>query len=323
MTLEHVSGLIYAKFRTGPRNNSFIPVSGTPGTNDLFTLISDFMSGVNGMMFLHLEDYAHPDLREEVDLQQFRIAESASVLSTAHLRRFRPASVTKMNQGDVRIAIHTVAMAVLTGNTKQPATKVHKSVKPQHVQREVNGELVDFNLKAGWHHNIHVIIAGIMSVAPEIVNLSNFGAPSYSAFCELCAQNFLTRDAWYSEPDAHFNRLSKLACMVRNNGLKTNWTSHFTKEFRVWGKLYYLLQNFSHYFIVKDEQDLAGLMVDGTRGNSWKKLFCLIPASDRLTESSCIRWKLRDDYPPQSRKMNLPPMLPVEEGGEREDVEGE
>ena len=60
-------------------------MSGTTGTNDLVTLITDFMSAVNGMTFLGIEDYAHPDFREEVDLQQFRIAESASVLSTAHL----------------------------------------------------------------------------------------------------------------------------------------------------------------------------------------------------------------------------------------------
>ena len=69
-----------------------------------------------------------------------------------------------MNQGNVRIAVHTAAMAVLTGNTKNPATKIHKSVNPQHVQRVVDGELVNYNVKAGWHHNIHLIIAGIISL---------------------------------------------------------------------------------------------------------------------------------------------------------------
>ena len=84
MSLQHVSGLIYAKFRTGP-NKSFIPMSGTPGTNDLATLITVFMSDVNRLTSIDYEDYGHPHFREEVDLQQLRIAESSRVLSRAHL----------------------------------------------------------------------------------------------------------------------------------------------------------------------------------------------------------------------------------------------
>ena len=72
------------------------------------------------------------------------------------------------------------------------------------------------------------------------------------------------------------------------------------------------------------EEDLGQLIVNGTRGNSpWRKLFRLVPASDRLAESSCIKWKVQEDYPAKDQKVSLPPALPVDNGGESEEDGGE
>ena len=190
-SLEYLDDMIHANFRTGSKTK-FSPLCDTPGTNKLEILPRDFMTSVNDLQLLTYADYAQQEFRNDLDLHQFRIEESENTPSPTHRELFCPSSVTKMNQGTVRIGVHTVAMAVVTGNTIMPATKIHKSINPQHVERNRNGELVVYDLKAAWHLNINRLIAAIMALAGPLSNMRNFGAPSHDAFSAKCERCSLT-----------------------------------------------------------------------------------------------------------------------------------
>ena len=284
--------LIHCNYKTAQK---IVPLCGTEDTPSITQIVTMVLDKVEDLSLRPISDYGLEDFRNDPDKQMFLTASSQQDLSPELRHKCQTKYITKANRGMIMLVLQVLSLALITSSSLVPGTRVHKSVGDQHIIRIVDGEEKSINLKCAFHMNIDVLIHAVMKTSSEAANMRDFGAPNFEAFTVKMENDERTRERWFPNMPAFFQKHGHFIHNVKKFGVKTTYESNYEQPDRVWPHKLFLLQNISQAATYYNREHLDKLMVDGEikKGKvfQWTKVFKLIPRNQHPTFSSCIKWQ--------------------------------